>query len=309
MNLVVMAAGMGSRFGGLKQLTPVGPSGEFLIDYSIYDAMKAGVEKVIFVIKEEHLELFRETIGKRIESKIKVSYVFQKMDDLPISLDLKVERKKPWGTGQALLASKNEVTDNFMIINADDFYGRDALLTMGNFLKENPHKEGEKKHYALVGYHLKNTLSENGTVSRGICETNNGYLKKVTERTKIEYNSNQELVYYEDDSEYSIDENVLVSVNLFGLTPQIFEDANKYFIEFLNDESNHESKEFYLPNVVQQSIDDNKADVAILSTTSKFNGMTYKEDLEGLKEYIKQLVKDGIYPDNLWEENKNETKK
>lgn len=306
MNLVVMAAGMGSRFGGLKQLTPVGPSGEFLIDYSIYDAIKAGVEKVIFVIKEEHLNLFRETIGKRIESKIKVEYVFQKMEDLPIDLNKKIERLKPWGTGQALLASRKVVDDNFIIINADDFYGRDAILTMGNFLKANRHRQGEKKHYALVGYQLKNTLSKNGTVSRGICEEEAGYLKKVTERTKIGYNKNHELVYYENDSETKIDENVLVSTNLFGFTKEVFEDAKYYFKEFLSVESNLESKEFYLPTVVQKSIDDRKADVAILSTTSRFNGMTYKEDLEGLKQYIKELINVGVYPDNLWEENNYE---
>lgn len=306
MNLVVMAAGMGSRFGGLKQLTPVGPSGEFLIDYSIYDAIKAGVEKVVFVIKEEHRDLFYETIGRRIEQKIKVEYVFQKMEDLPITLSKNVERVKPWGTGQALLASSSSVDSNFIIINADDFYGREAFLKIGKFLKENHYKQDEKKHYALVGYQLKNTLSLNGTVSRGECEVENGYLKKVTERTKIGYNDNQELVYYEDNQEFKIDEDVLVSMNLYGFTPEIFEDAQKYFKEFLNDETNLETKEFYLPTIVQRSIDDKKADVVMLSTTSRFNGMTYKEDLEGLKQYIKELVRDGVYPDNLWEENNYE---
>lgn len=306
MNLVVMAAGMGSRFGGLKQLIPVGPSGEFLIDYSIYDAILAGVEKVIFVIKEEHLDLFHETIGKRIESKVKVEYVFQKMDDLPIPLNKKIERKKPWGTGQALLASKIAVDSNFIIINSDDFYGRDAFLKIAEFLKENNHIEGEKKHYALVGYLLKNTLSKNGTVSRGECEVENGYLKKITEHTKIGYNDNQELVYYEDDTQTKINENTLVSMNLYGLTKEIFEDANNYFKEFLSDESNLESKEFYLPIVVQKSIENEHADVVMLSTTSKYSGMTYKEDIEGVKEYIKELVNNGIYPDNLWEENNYE---
>ena len=306
MNLVVMAAGMGSRFGGLKQLTPVGPNGEFLIDYSIYDAMLAGVDKVIFVIKEEHLDLFHETIGKRIETKIKVEYVFQKLDDLPVPLSLDVQRVKPWGTGQALLASRKAVDDVFIIINADDFYGREAFLKIGKFLKENHYKQDEKKHYALVGYHLGNTLSQNGTVSRGVCEIEQGFLKCVTERTKIGYNANQELVYYENDLETAIDPDVFVSTNLFGFTPQIFEDADYYFKEFLSDEANLETKEFYLPTIVQKSIDDKKADVAMLSTTSKFNGMTYKEDLEGLKQHIKELVKVGVYPDNLWEENNYE---
>lgn len=301
MNLVVMAAGMGSRFGGLKQLTPVGPNGEFLIDYSIYDAKLAGVNKVIFVIKEEYKNLFRETIGKRIESKIKVEYVYQKLDDLPIKLSNEVIRQKPWGTGQALLTSRNAVDSSFMIINADDFYGRDAFLTLGEFLKNNTSNDN-KKHYAVVGYKLKNTLSENGTVSRGICESEDGYLKKVTERTKIGYNQNRNLVFYENEQETQIDENVLVSTNLFGFTKEIFKDATKYFEDFLKDETNLETKEFYLPTVVQKSIDDNLADVKILSTNSKFNGMTYKEDLKGLKENIQELINSGVYPDNLWED-------
>lgn len=306
MNLVVMAAGMGSRFGGLKQLTPVGPNGEFLIDYSVYDAMKAGVEKVIFVIKEEHRELFHSTIGERLSSKIKVEYAYQLKDDLPIEIKKPIERVKPWGTGQALLASRDFVDDVFMIINADDFYGRDAFLTLGNFLKNNNYKSDVKKHYALVAYHLINTLSENGTVSRGICEVEGGFLKCVTERTKIGYNDKGNLVYYEDALEEEIDENSLVSTNLFGFTPMIFEDANYYFEEFLKDESNLDSKEFYLPSVVQKSIDDDKADVTILSTTSKFNGMTYKEDLEGLKKSILKLIEEGIYPYDLWGENNYE---
>jgi len=298
MNLVVMAAGMGSRFGGLKQLTPVGPSGEFLIDYSVYDAMQAGVNKVIFIIRKEHHELFRETIGKRLENIIKVEYAFQEMDDLPIKLE-KIERTKPWGTGQALLASRNYVDDNFIIINADDFYGRDAYLTLGKFLKEQKENDN-KKHYAMVAYYLKNTLSKNGTVSRGECDIENNYLKKVTEHTKIGYNSKNELVYFEDDKEIPIDENTLVSMNFYGFTPKIFEDAKIFFKEFLSDKNNLENKEFYLPTLVQKCIDNDKADVKVLSTTSKFNGMTYKEDLEGLKQSIEKLVNEGVYPKNLW---------
>lgn len=301
MNLVVMAAGMGSRFGGLKQLTPVGPSGEFLIDYSIYDAIQAGVEKVIFVIKEEHLELFRETIGKRIESKIKVEYIFQKIEDIPIQIKQPLERTKPWGTGQALLTSASAVDDVFMIINADDFYGRDAFLTLGEFLKNNSWKTDKKKHYALVAYQLSNTLSQNGTVSRGICEVKNGYLEKITERTKIGYINNR-LVYLEGENSTPINKNSLVSTNLFGFTPKIYEDAEHYFKVFLKNEQDLTTKEFYLPTIVQKSIDDNLADVSILTTTSKFNGMTYQEDLKGLKENIKELIEAGVYPDNLWEE-------
>lgn len=300
MILVVMAAGMGSRFGGMKQLTPVGPSGEFLIDYSIYDAIKAGVKKVVFVIKEEHLDLFRDTIGKRIESKIEVEYAYQKLDNVPEGVTVPQDRVKPWGTGQALLSSAPYVNENFMIINADDFYGRDAFCTLGNYLK-NLKDDKNKQHYAMVAYKISNTLSTNGTVSRGVCEVENNLLKSVTERTKIEYLNNK-LVYYEDDKIYNIDESVPVSVNLFGFTPKVFKDAEEYFKEFLKENSNDLKKEFYLPTIVQKSIDDNKADVTVLHTTSKFNGMTYKEDLEQLKENINELISDGVYPENLWGE-------
>ena len=300
MILVVMAAGMGSRFGGMKQLTPVGPSGEFLIDYSIYDAIKAGVKKVLFVIKEEHLDLFRDTIGKRIESKIEVEYAYQKLDNVPEGITITQDRVKPWGTGQALLSSAPYVNENFMIINADDFYGRDAFCTLGNYLK-NLKDDKDKQHYAMVAYKISNTLSTNGTVSRGVCEVENNLLKSVTERTKIEYLNNK-LVYYEDDKIYNIDESAPVSVNLFGFTPKVFKDAEEYFKEFLKENSNDLKKEFYLPTIVQKSIDDNKADVTVLHTTSKFNGMTYKEDLEQLKENINELISNGVYPENLWGE-------
>lgn len=301
MNLVVMAAGMGSRFGGLKQLTPVGPGGEFLIDYSVYDALQVGVEKVIFVIKEEHLQDFRETIGKRIESKIKVEYAFQKLDDLPINLTKEIQRTKPWGTGQALLASRQYVDSDFMIINADDFYGRDAFQTLANFFQNKKETTSVKKHYAMVAYSLKNTLSDNGFVSRGACEVEDNYLKQITERTKIGYLDGK-LVYLENDIAIPIAEDTKVSVNLWGFTKDIFPDANRFFQEFLQDEQNLETKEFYLPVIVQRSIADGLANVEVLTTTSKFGGMTYKEDLEGLQQNIRKLIQDGTYPLNLWED-------
>lgn len=300
MILVVMAAGMGSRFGGMKQLTPVGPSGEFLIDYSIYDAIRAGVEKVVFVIKEEHLDLFRNTVGKRIESKIKVEYAYQKLDDLPDGIEIPEGRVKPWGTGHALLSSKNYVDDNFMIINADDFYGRDAFMTLGNYLK-NVDVNASKQQYAMVAYKLSNTLSLNGNVSRGACVVKNDLLVNITERTKIGY-SGDKLVYLEDGKEFEIDKDTPVSVNLFGFTPKVFEDAMEYFKEFFSEDIDYLKSEFYLPTVVRKSIEDNKADVRVLHTTSKFNGMTYREDLEQLKNNINELIKEGVYPENLWGE-------
>ena len=302
MNLVVMAAGMGSRFGGLKQLTPVGPNGEFLIDYSIYDAIKAGASKVIFVIKEEHLELFRDTVGKRLESHVKVEYVFQRIDDLPDGVKIDFERVKPWGTGQAMLASRNCVDNNFMIINSDDFYGREAFVTMGDFLKKIDSDLEEKQHYAMVAYKLGNTLSKNGMVSRGVCEVENDLLKEVIERKKVGYIDGR-LVYQEGDAKIDIAEDTPVSVNLFGFTPKVFDKASEYFKEFFLDYNiDKKDGEFYLPEIVRKTINDGSADVRVLRTNSCFNGMTYKEDLDGVKKYIEKLISEGVYPENLWGE-------
>ncbi|MEE3343628.1 MAG: sugar phosphate nucleotidyltransferase [Bacilli bacterium] len=300
MNLVVMAAGMGSRFGGLKQLTSVGPNGEFLIDYSIYDAIKAGVEKVIFVIKEEHLEMFHETVGKRLENHVKVEYAFQKIDDLPDGVKIDFERIKPWGTGQAVLASRKCVDSNFMVINADDFYGRDAFVTLGNFLK-NVKSDGDKEHYAMVAYKLINTLSKNGFVSRGVCQVKDGYLDEIVERKHVGYVDDR-LVYVDDDEMIDIDKNTPVSVNLFGFTPKVFEKAEEYFKEFFMDDKDKHEREFYLPTIARKAIDDGSADMKVLKTTSHFNGMTYLEDLDGVRDYIESLIEKGVYPENLWGE-------
>ncbi|MBR3161239.1 MAG: nucleotidyltransferase [Bacilli bacterium] len=300
MNLVVMAAGMGSRFGGLKQLTSVGPNGEFLIDYSIYDAIKAGVSKVIFVIKEEHLEMFHDTVGKRLAKQVEIEYAFQKIDDLPVGVKIDFERIKPWGTGQALLASRSCVDSNFMVINADDFYGRDAFITLGNYLKNNK-KDDDKDHYAMVAYKLINTLSQNGFVSRGVCDVKNGYLEEIVERKHVGYVDGK-LVYVDGEKMIGIDKNTPVSVNLFGLTPKVFEKAEEYFKEFFMDGKDKHEREFYLPTIVRKVIEDGSADVKVLTTTSRFNGMTYKEDLEGVKNYIEELIKKGVYPEKLWGE-------
>ena len=300
MNLVVMAAGMGSRFGGLKQLTSVGPNGEFLIDYSIYDAIKAGVKKVIFVIKEEHLEMFHDTIGKRLENHVKIEYAFQKIDDLPEGVTIDFERVKPWGTGQAMLASRKCVDSNFMVVNADDFYGRDAFVTLGNYLKNNK-DDGDKEHYAMVAYKLLNTLSKNGFVSRGVCQVKDGYLDEIVERKHVGYVDGR-LVYVDGDKMIDIDKDTPVSVNLFGFTPKVFEKAEEYFKEFFMDGKDKHEREFYLPTIARKVIDDGSADMKVLTTTSRFNGMTYLEDLDGVREYIESLIEKGVYPENLWGE-------
>ena len=297
MILVVMAAGMGSRFGGSKQTTVFGPSGEFIVDYSIYDAIKAGFSKVVFIIKEDNYEEFKNTIGKRVEKSIKVEYVFQKLSDIPAGFNVPENRVKPWGTGHALLSCRNLVDDNFAIINADDFYGRESFITLANYLRN---VDKNCKDYSMVAYTLENTLSKNGSVSRGICEVNNNKLINIIERTNILCKDNK-LVYIEEDKEYEINKNSKVSVNLWGFTPMIFEDASRYFIDFFKENESLEKKEFYLPTIVKKSIDEDLCNVEVLETSSKFNGVTYKEDKEQLQKYISSLIEEGIYPSNLWD--------
>lgn len=293
MDLVIMAAGMGSRFGGLKQTQVVGHHDEFIIDYSIYDAIKAGFKRVIFIIKKENLEIFEESIGKRIKNHIEVLYVFQDMDNLPIKIENNT-RIKPWGTGHALLSIKDIVKDKFVIINADDFYGRDAFVKISDYLNNND-------NYVLVGYKLINTLSKNGTVSRGVCSYKDGYLDKLNERLGVQIRNNQ-ISYIENDEIKIIDKNSNVSVNFFGLDARIFKYAEQYFIDFLtNPNTDLLKNEFYLPTIIQNMIDENIIKMKVIETDEVFCGITYKEDLIELKEHIDILIKKGVYPDKLWQ--------
>lgn len=295
MILVVMAAGMGSRFGGSKQTTGFGPNGEFIIDYSIYDAIKVGFKKVVFIIREENYLEFKNTIGKRIEDKIEVSYVFQKISDVSSGVIVPLDREKPWGTGHALLSCRNEVSSNFAIINADDFYGREAFEAISTYLKN---ISSTSKDYCMVSYYLKNTLSSNGSVSRGVCDVISDKLVNIVERTNISrYNGK---IVYEDNGIHEIVEDALVSVNLWGFTPRVFEDASRYFLDFFKENNDLTKKEFYLPTIVDKSIKEGIASVNVLSTTSIFSGVTYKEDKEKLQNYINSLIDFGIYPKNLW---------
>ena len=296
MTLVIMAAGMGSRFGGMKQIEPVGPNGEFIIDYSIYDAIRAGFSKVVFIIRKENYDEFRNTIGKRIEGNINVQYVFQEMSNIPDGVTMPDGRVKPWGTGHALLSCKDVVDENFIIINADDFYGRDSFQKIGNYLKT---VDKTSKQYSMVAYKVSNTMSRNGSVSRGICDVVDGKLANITERTNILYHGD-DIVYIENDEATKISKDTLVSLNLWGFTPMIFDDAYRYFIEFFNEQGDFLKKEFYLPTIVDKSIKEGIGSVEVLSTTSRFCGMTYKEDKEELENYIKSLIDNGDYPENLW---------
>lgn len=296
MILVVMAAGLGSRFGGIKQMTGVGPNDEFIIDYSVYDAIKAGFKKVVFIIREDIYSDFRNTIGKRIENKIDVEYVFQDINNIPLVFSVPSDRVKPWGTGHAVLSAKDVIDDNFIVINADDFYGRESFVKIASFLKN---VDKSSKEYSMVSYKLINTMSDFGSVSRGICNVVDGKLIDINERTNI-VKKDGKLIYIED-GEHLIDNDALVSVNLWGFTPKMFEDASRYFIEFFNENSDLSKKEFYLPTIVKKSIDEGIASVTVLETGAKFSGMTYKEDREELSRYICDLVRDGVYPNKLWD--------
>ncbi len=296
LTLLIMAAGMGSRFGGLKQIEPFGPNGEFIIDYSIYDAIKAGFNKVVFIIKEENYDIFRETVGKRIEDKIKVEYAFQKLEDIPDGYTLPETRVKPLGTGQAILSSKNVINENFAVINSDDFYGRDAFMVAANFLRNN-----DDNNYGLVGYKVVNTLTENGSVKRGVCEAENGYLTKIVESSIIKENGVITASPLDGRDSFTMDSNELVSMNMLLFTKTIYPYLEKKFVEFLDkNKDDLEKCEFLIPDVLQDAIDEEYAKVSVLSTTAKWEGVTYKEDKEGVVEAINKLISDNVYPQDLW---------
>lgn len=291
MTLVIMAAGMGSRFGGLKQIEPVGPNGEFIIDYSIYDAVRCGFDKVVFIIKEENYEVFKETIGKRVEDKIKVEYVFQKNDNVPISIPS--ERTKPLGTAHAILCCKDVVKENFAVINADDFYGYDSYKQLGEFLKNTT------DDFGIVCYKLGATLSSNGSVKRGVCNISNGYLNKIVE-SKIEYTDGKyDATSLFTDEEVIVNGNTPVSMNMFGFTPRIFDLIESNFKEFL-ETNDIMTLEYLIPVEVSRYLSKNLVKVKVLVTTSKWYGITYKEDKELLVSEINKLIEKAEYPKNLW---------
>ena len=271
MNLVVMAAGMGSRFGGLKQLTPVGPSGEFIIDYSVYDAIKAGFDKVVFIIKEENYEEFKETIGARISKYIDVDYAFQRITDVPEGVDVS-DRVKPWGTSHAILSCKDKVKGDFLVINADDFYGRDAFLQAGNFFKNYSSME-----YALIDYKVLNTLTNNGAVKRGVCETENGYLTKIIESSIEEHDGVIVASPLDGAPSFEITPDTSVSMNMFCFRDNLFDYLDKNMVSFFEKNKNDLSKcEYLLPDSVYQAIQEGYARVRMIPTTSKWYGMTYR---------------------------------
>ena len=300
MDLVILAAGMGSRFGGLKQIEPIDEEGNFIIDYSIYDAKLAGFDKVIFIIKEENLEIFKETVGKRVEKYIKVEYAFQKLTDIPEGVVLPKDRVKPLGTAQAILSAKNLVSDKFIIINSDDFYGRDAFIVAANYLKNL--KPNSKNIYGNIGYMAKNTITENGSVKRGVLyfDSNN----KLTEliESKIEKKDGKLYATPLDDPNNTnvISDDTLVSMNMFAFTSDIMTYLENGYKKFFDDNKNNlDSCEYLIPTVVSDLIKAGIVTCDILSTTSVWYGVTYKEDKDFVVKSIKSLIDSKEYPKGL----------
>jgi dTDP-glucose pyrophosphorylase len=299
MSLVIMAAGMGSRFGGIKQLEPVGPSGEIIMDYSIYDAMKAGFNKVVFIIRRDLEKDFKEIVGKRIEKLIKVEYVFQELEAVPEGFEKPADRTKPWGTGQAVLCCKDVVKGPFAVINADDYYGKEAFKIVYDFLKKNQDKE---EQFCMAGFILGNTLSENGTVTRGICKVNEeGKLVDVTETSGIAQEGDHAKAQDSEGNDITLDLNSSASMNMWGFTPVLFQYLEKGFVTFLSGlEANELKKEYLLPSMVGDLVKENKVEVSVLKTSDRWFGVTYKEDKEAVVNSIRALIDKGVYPSKLF---------
>ncbi len=301
LTLVILAAGMGSRFGGLKQIEPIGPNGEFIIDYSIYDAIRAGFTKIVFIIKEENYEIFRDTIGKRIEGHIDVEYVFQDLNDVPSEFEVPSNRVKPWGTAHAILSCKDVIKGNFVMINSDDFYGYDAYKKIYDFFKE------DNNDYAMVSFKVINTMSGNGSVKRGVCECLNSYLTNIIESSlefKVPENREDGIdiiaTPLDGREEFSVNPEDLVSMNFFGFRNDIFEILESGFKKFLeNNKNNLEKCEYLIPDVVFETIKNGKK-VKVLESVDKWLGVTYKEDKDFVVKELNNLIEKGEYPYELW---------
>ena len=295
LTLIILAAGMGSRFGGLKQVEPIGPNGEFIIDYSIYDAIKAGFTKVVFLIKDEIYDLFRDTVGKRIEGKIPVAYSFQRIGDVPEWVDIPEERVKPWGTAHAVLSCKSDVSNNFVMINSDDFYGRDAFIKIADYFNNTNDDD-----YAMVAFRVANTMTENGSVKRGVCESSDGLLTKITESSIEKVDDKIIASPLDGSNSFEVNPNALVSMNFFGFTNSIFDRLERDFPLFLERNKDNLLKcEYLIPDVVFDEIRSGKK-VHILESVDKWLGVTYREDKEFVVSEIQKLIDKGVYPENLW---------
>ncbi|UBM59641.1 nucleotidyltransferase [Marinilongibacter aquaticus] len=296
--LLILAAGMGSRYGGIKQIDQFGPNGETIIDYSLYDAIRAGFGKVVFIIREELKDDFEEIFAPKLEGKIEYTYAFQGYKSyVPEELG-SVHRAKPWGTGHAMLCAWEHTQEPFTVINADDFYGAEAFQTMVDFLSKNT----EENVHAMVGYQVKNTLSENGTVSRGVCQKDeNGFLTSVIERTKIVRNEEGQIQFLDEGDPVNLDENTPVSMNFWAFMPSVFTHTKRYFEEYARKNFDSPKAEFYIPTVMSKMMDEGIGQCKVFDTTSDWFGVTYPEDKEKVQVAIRKLVDARKYPENLWE--------
>lgn len=297
--LVIMAAGIGSRFGGgIKQLEPVGPNGEIIMDYSIFDAMEAGFNKVIFIIRKDLEKDFKEVIGNRMEKIVKVEYAFQEIDNIPDGISIPIKRTKPWGTGQAILSCKDLIAEPFVVINADDYYGKEAFIKLHDYLTNS---EDTKDKFCMAGFILGNTLSDNGAVTRGVCKVNSdSYLIDVEETKGIE-KMDGKVVAPTAEGLKELDKSSYVSMNMWGFIPEIMDELEEGFIKFLNNlENEADKKEFLLPTIVDDLIKSGKANVKLLESNDKWFGVTYKEDKEAVVKSFKELIKAGVYPTKLF---------
>ena len=300
--LLLLAAGMGSRYGGLKQLDGLGPNGETIMDYSIYDAIQAGFGKIVWVIRKDFEQDFREKILSKYEGHIPCEIVFQSLDKIPSGYTVPAGRTKPWGTNHAVMMAKDVIKEPFCVINCDDFYNRDCFKVIGKFLSELP--QGSKGKYAMVGFRVANTLSDNGSVSRGVCSKDgNNHLTSCVERTEILRNDEGKVAYKDEKGEWvTIPDNTPVSMNVWGFTPEYFDYSDQFFKEFLDSDATkaNPKAEYLIPWVVDKLIKSGKATCEVLDTTSKWFGVTYSADRPGTVERIKQLVDDGVYPNKLF---------
>ena len=299
--LLVLAAGMGSRYGGLKQLDPVGPSGAIIIDYSIFDAIRAGFGKVVFLIRKDIEEAFKGSIGNRYEGQIDIDYAYQEIDAIPPGFVIPEDRGKPWGTGHAILMAKDVINEPFAVINADDFYGKSGFKLLADYFASASLETDGVANFAMAGFKLNNTLSEHGTVSRGVCSVDNdGYLTDVVELTKISKCGDAAKNLAEEESITDLTGDEIVSLNMWGFTPAIFAYLESQFVEFLNEQISVPKSEFFIPSVVDKVIKDKTAKLKVLESADAWFGVTYREDKPMVVANIQKLVDDGVYPEKLF---------
>jgi len=299
--LLILAAGMGSRYGGLKQIDPVGPSGETLMDYAVYDALRGGFDRVVFVIRHDFEAAFREKIGSKYEGRVPVAYAFQEANDLPAGFSLPPERTKPWGTAHAIRAARHVLQAPFAMINADDFYGRDAFASLGAFLRDSRPAAGGRLHFAIVGYRLNQTLSEHGTVARGVCQVSpSGLLQSILEMTKIAPVANGAENREAGAAPVKLTGNETVSMNIWGFTPELLARMEAQFVPWLRANFANLKAEWYIPFVVNELVQSGRADVRVLPTDSQWFGITYRDDRPRVAAAIQRMIDAGIYPETLW---------